>query len=474
MQPTPDRPGRPDRPARSASDEGPDRPVSPEAPDRSAEAAPSSSGGAPSAPYASSGQSPSGRSASGRPGPPPPSGGRSGDRPDGPVRSTGPVPPAGPAGGVPSGRASQPVRVSHDREIESLDEFDAVVAAHGSLAHHRVQAVDLTGRTEALLAADTTGAVFLGCPMDPQAAARVRAGGALVFPPVPGLPFDPYRGLLYSPGDLYASLDEGYEATPDARAYAWFQETRDDGDVFASMLRAVHDDSVSDALDELLVGRRVVGVMGGHAMARGTREYEGAARLGRTLARAGFTVATGGGPGAMEAANLGAYAAPYADGMLDEALLLLAKAPSFRPSVADWAAAAFEVRRRWPDGGASVGIPTWFYGHEPPNPFAAHIAKYFANAIREDGLLARSNAGVVFLPGAAGTVQEVFDSATPNYYGSRGEPRPMVLVDRAHWTEDLPAWPLLTALARGRSMETRIALVDRVEEAPEALKRLLG
>ncbi|MEU0228848.1 Rossmann fold nucleotide-binding protein [Streptomyces sp. NPDC006284] len=363
---------------------------------------------------------------------------------------------------------------SHDREIESLAEFDRVVSAHGTLAHYRVQAVDLTARTDALMSADPTGAVFLGCAMDPGAAARVRAAGALVFPPIPGLPFDPYRARVYSPEELYARLDEGYGATPDALAYDWFQQTRSDGDVFASMLRAIHDDAVTDAVDELLAGARVVGVMGGHAMARGTRPYAGAARLGRELTRAGFTVATGGGPGAMEAANLGAYAAPFADGMLDDALLLLAKVASFTPSITDWARSAFEIRDRWPGGGASVGIPTWFYGHEPPNAFAAHIAKYFANATREDGLLARSNAGVVFLPGAAGTVQEIFDNATPNYYESRGEPTPMVLVDRAHWTERLPAWPLLTSLASGRRMESRIALVDRIEEAPEALKRLGG
>jgi predicted Rossmann-fold nucleotide-binding protein len=367
-----------------------------------------------------------------------------------------------------------PLHASHDREIESLAEFDEVVSVRGTLARFRVQAVDLTGRTEALVSVDTAGAVFLGCPMDPEAAARVRATGALVFPPVPGLPFDPYRGLLYSPDELFASLDAGYEGTPDARAYAWFQRTRADGDVFASMLRAIHDDSVSDALDELLVGARVVGVMGGHAMARGTEEYAGAARLGRELARAGLTVATGGGPGAMEAANLGAYAAPFEDGMLAEALPLLAKTPSFAPSVTDWAHAALDVRERWPEGGPSVGIPTWFYGHEPPNAFAAHIAKYFANATREDGLLARSNAGVVFLPGAAGTVQEIFDNATPNYYESRGEPTPMVLVNREHWTEKHPTWPLLQSLARERAMESRIALVDRIEEAPEALKRLGG
>ncbi|WP_432094344.1 LOG family protein [Streptomyces sp. bgisy100] len=359
-----------------------------------------------------------------------------------------------------------------DREIESLAEFDEVVAA-GSLRGHRIQSVDLTGRTERLLATRSAGAVFLGCAMAEEAAAKVRAEGAMVFPPVPELPFDPYRGTLYTPDELFRGLDgAGYAATPDARAYAWFGQTRADGDIMGSMLRAVHDDAVSDALDELLAGRRVVGVMGGHAMARGTEAFAGAARLGRALADAGFTVATGGGPGAMEAANLGAYAVRFTDAMLDEALELLGKTPSFDPSVGDWAQAAFEVRGRWPGGGPSVGVPTWFYGHEPPNAFASDIAKYFSNATREDGLLARCTAGVVFLPGAAGTVQEIFDNATPNYYESRGEPTPMVLVDRDHWTRRFPTWPLLQALAEERSMASRIALVDSVEEAPQALRRL--
>lgn len=119
-----------------------------------------------------------------------------------------------------------------------------------------------------------------------------------------------------------------------------------------------------------------------------------------------------------------------------------------------------------------MSIPTWFYGHEPLNPFAGSIAKHFANALREDGLPARSAAGVIFLPSTAGTVQEIFDSTTPNHYGSRGEPSPMVLVGRDHWTRELPARPLLRALAAGRPMESRITLVDTVEEAAEALARL--
>ncbi|QHC25214.1 LOG family protein [Streptomyces sp. GS7] len=358
------------------------------------------------------------------------------------------------------------------QEIGSITEFDRV-AASGSLAGYRVQCLDLTDRTFALLSTDTAESVFLGCAMEPDAAAKVRAGGALVFPPVPGLPVDPYRGSLYAPDELFEGLvDAGYDATPDARTYRWYQETRASGDVFASMLRSIHDDAVSDALDEHLAGSRMVGIMGGHSLERGSASYAGAARLGRRLTREGLTVATGGGPGAMEAANLGAYAAPFEDGMLDSALEILSKAPHFRPSVTDWARAAFDVRRTRPGGGPSVGIPTWFYGHEPPNPFASHIAKYFVNALREDGLLARSDAGVVFLPGAAGTVQEIFDNATPNYYRSRGEPTPMVLVNREHWTEELPTWPLLQALATDRPMAARVALVDSVDDVPEALARL--
>lgn len=373
---------------------------------------------------------------------------------------------------MPESEEPSSVKRSGGREVGSLEEFDRV-ALGGSFAGCRVQSLDLTERTFALLVTDTSDAVFLGCPMEEQALVHIRAGGGLVFPPVPDLPFNPYRAAPYSPDELYAGLAEsGYEGTPDALTYGWYRDTARGGDVFASMLRSIHDDAMSDTLDKHLRGARVVGVMGGHAMERGAPAYAGAARLGRELARAGLTVATGGGPGAMEAANFGAYAAPYDDVMLGKALTVLAGSPSFLPSVSAWADTAFAVRDRWPDGGPSYGLPTWHYGHEPSNAFASGIAKFFANATREDGLLSRCTAGVVFLPGAAGTVQEVFDAATPNYYGSRGGPVPLVLVDRAHWTTELPVWPLLEALARDRAMAGRIALVDSVTEVPGALARL--
>ncbi len=134
----------------------------------------------------------------------------------------------------------------------------------------------------------------------------------------------------------------------------------------------------------------------------------------------------------------------------------MARVPSFRPDVGAWARAAFDVVGATDllgDGRESLGIPTWHYGHEPPNAFATAIAKFFRNAPREAVLLEVCNAGIVFLPGAGGTVQEVFQDACENYYADESAVAPMVLVGHRHWTEELPVWPLLQKLAAGRAME---------------------
>ncbi|HET7387255.1 MAG TPA: Rossmann fold nucleotide-binding protein [Nocardioidaceae bacterium] len=351
-------------------------------------------------------------------------------------------------------------------EIESREEFDEAAAHAASLTGWRVQDVDLRGYGDVLAHLDVAGSLFLGCYLDDPVADDLRERGALVFPRLPQVPFDPYRGGLYTPDELYAGLctdGTSYEQTPDAVVYAWSRQR--DPDLVRTLATALHDHSIDDALAEFVRGRRLVGVMGGHALKRGEQEYADAARLGRALARAGLVVATGGGPGAMEAANLGAYLAGEQDAALPEALEMLSRAASFRPSVGPWAAAAFEVRRRWPAADGSpegLGVPTWFYGHEPPNAFASRIAKYFKNAIREDVLLHCCNAGIVFLPGSGGTVQEIFQDACENYYADPGSVRPMVLVGAEYWTSRLPVWPLLESLARQRAMSSAIHLVDDV------------
>jgi hypothetical protein len=155
--------------------------------------------------------------------------------------------------------------------------------------------------------------------------------------------------------------------------------------------------------------------------------------------------------------------------VLDEAVRLLAGTPTYDRSVQDWALAAFEVLDQWPDGVESLGLPTWFYGHEPSTPLATRVAKYFKNAIREDVLLQVCDAGIAFLPGRAGTVQEVFQDACENFYAEPASVAPMVLVGVEHWTRTLPAWPLLRTLAAGTAMEDRVHLVDTPGEAAELL-----
>ncbi len=273
---------------------------------------------------------------------------------------------------------------------------------------------------------------------------------------------------LYSPTSGLPTGGDGYDDTFDARVYAWSRVAVDRD---ASLVQALHDHATDMALAEWIEGRSLVGVMGGHAVRRGAPEYDDTARLGNRLG-ASYTVATGGGPGAMEAANLGAYLLdPDA---LAEALARLTRVPDYLP-VWPWVATALEVLAGAPDGRANLGVPTWHYGHEPANVFATAIAKYFKNAVREAILLEICDAGIVFLPGAAGTVQEIFQDACENYYADDESVAPMVLVGREYWTEILPAWPLLTALARDRAMAAHVHLVETVEEAADLLEgRVLG
>lgn len=372
-------------------------------------------------------------------------------------------------------------------EIASLEQFDrcaaqALAIQGGRLAASmhgwHVQSVDLRGRSAVLEKLRPAGSVFLGCEIEGKIERRMRGGGALVFPEIPGLPFDPYRGKLYTWNELYAGIEAGsYESVPDARIYAWTQHRLGAGghdSLNAALAGTLHDHAIGGRLDSQVKSGELshaplVGVMGGHAQQRGGETFALAARLGHELAGAGFIVATGGGPGAMEAANLGAYLSALPLAALDEALGMLAAEPAFSPSVTGWARAAAKVRATWPTGTANLGIPTWFYGHEPPNLFATHIAKYFANATREAVLLEKCSGGIVFLPGAAGTVQEVFQDACENYYGTQGSISPMVLVGVEHWTKTLPAYQLLKELARERRMADLIYLVDEPTEAANIL-----
>ncbi len=354
-------------------------------------------------------------------------------------------------------------------EIESLEEFDRAVerARQGSrsMAGWQLQDVDLTRRDDALGELDAHGSLFLGCTISDDVAERLRVGGALIFPRVPDVPFDPWRAQLYTPAELYDAIDRGYEHTLDARVYAWSMRSATGHDLRRMLAMSLHDRSIDDALDELVAGRRIVGVMGGHRLRRDDATYVEAARFAHRLAQDDVTVATGGGPGAMEAANLGARLADEDPAVLHQVLGDLAAVPSYAEDLTAWAEVALRAVDGLPDSGRSLGIPTWHYGHEPPNPFSSAVAKYFRNAIREDILLEVSRGGIVFLPGSAGTVQEIFQAVCSNYYAPAGESSPMIFVGEEYWTRTLPAWPLVDVLTVGHPVAAGTHLVDDLSQA---------
>lgn len=341
-------------------------------------------------------------------------------------------------------------------EIATLEHFDATLANDGHLRPLAVQGLDLRSRESALLTHDWPHAVFLGCRLTMPSEAHLHASGATIFPPFDDLPYNPYRGHLYSPAELR-------EGDLDRRIYehqARWRKGAASAPILEALAERIHDHAIDDALSGFLADHpRVVAIMGGHSLHRNADTYRTVAVVARHLTRSGRLVVTGGGPGAMEAGNLGAWLAPHADDALDAALATLSQAVDY--STDAYIDAGREVIARYPDGATSLAVPTWFYGHEPTNDFATHVAKYFSNSIREDGLLAIATDGVVYTPGAAGTVQEVFMDATQNHYATFGLLSPMVFLDSAYWADDRLAAPkLLRQLAGDRPYADMIAVFD--------------
>ena len=256
-------------------------------------------------------------------------------------------------------------------------------------------------------------------------------------------PYDPDRTCLYTPEELMRRAPDGRSL--DDRIYDHFARhgARHPDSEAEALAQRRHDHAIDQALGRL-IGRspeerlesRIVGIMGGHRLSRRDPEYAATARIAQLLAQHDppYLVATGGGPGAMEAGNLGAALAHHPPEALAAAREALAHGPDWADDPSGYLDRGEEVAREYGPLSPSLSIPTWFYGHEPANVFASRIAKYFSNGLREEGLLAICLHGIVFAPGASGTLQEIFTDYAQNSYASYDYLSPMVFFgeDRYH------------------------------------------
>lgn len=263
------------------------------------------------------------------------------------------------------------------------------------------------------------------------------------------------RRELYTAEDLYDRFDpeddSSYGRCYDALVYAdVVKDGKRSRDLSVTLPRTIHDHSISSALFSFLADwapSDVVGVMGGHAMKRSDPAYRKVALVSKKLTEKGKLMVSGGGPGAMEATHFGAWMAGRGDDELDEALRILQEADTFADK--GWLSTAFRVRERFPQKRyRSLGIPTWLYGHEPPTPFATHIAKYFENSIREDNILTIAVGGVIFSPGSAGTLQEVFQETAQDHYKTCDVSSPIVFFGKDFWQKTVPLYPFLDSLMK--------------------------
>jgi predicted Rossmann-fold nucleotide-binding protein len=315
--------------------------------------------------------------------------------------------------------------------------------------------------------------------------------------PEPHFPINPIRQKLYDRRELFAGFEYNDPLSVfDTLDFKVYRDYIDQGGVvpdsyYAGMMRSLHDYSIWHLVQKISDDpkNKIIAVMGGHKLARSKNtSYEKVAKIAWHLTRNGFICTSGGGPGAMEATHLGAHFSAYDIKDLEAAIEYLSKNPELPENLGNiyvdgkideeiteklfyYLKPAYELLEKYPEGGYSFSVPTWHYGHEPATPFATEIAKYFQNSIREEGLLAIAHNGVIFSPGKAGTVQEIFQDACQNYYRSFKYFSPMVFMDMNYWENSLPVKNVLDNLFTSEENRKYLLYSDDMEEMISFLKQ---
>jgi uncharacterized protein (TIGR00730 family) len=180
-------------------------------------------------------------------------------------------------------------------------------------------------------------------------------------------------------------------ASPQRADEIFLEGPRSRFDEFLTLLRVIRD---------FLRGFRVlhfvgpcVTVFGSARVKADSPNYELARKIGAGLARLGFTVMTGGGPGIMEAANRGAR----------------------------------EI------GGRSVGCSIQLPIEQRPNAFLDRSVTMHYFFVRK-ALLIKYSYGFVVMPGGAGTLDELFEALTLIQTG-KIKNFPIVIMGTSYWKE---------------------------------------
>jgi len=146
-----------------------------------------------------------------------------------------------------------------------------------------------------------------------------------------------------------------------------------------------------DGLEALGTIPPAVSVFGSTHIGRDDPAYTMAEQIGRLLAQHGYAVLTGGGPGAMEAANKGAYEA----------------------------------------GGVSIGLNIELPQQQEPNRYLTSLVNFQHFFVRKVMFVKHSIAFVI-LPGGYGTLDEMFESITL-IQTRKIKPFPVILAGNDYW-----------------------------------------
>jgi uncharacterized protein (TIGR00730 family) len=172
---------------------------------------------------------------------------------------------------------------------------------------------------------------------------------------------------------------------------------------------------------------RAVAVFGSARTAPGSVDYQRGLKIGAGLARAGYAVITGGGPGVMEAANRGAAQA----------------------------------------GGVSVGLGIELPVEQGLNDYVDMGLEFRYFFVRKTMFVKYAQAFVV-LPGGFGTLDELFEAVTLVQTGKITK-FPIVLVGAEYWS-GLLAWINGTLLSRGMISDGDPALLRVADDPAEVIE----